>query len=150
MTSLELWNRVGEVHELAVCQTTLMQLLSRSPLTYLLLQRIGNLTDNLLAEILITNPLLSLRNVVIDYCHNVTGKFFWLLLEQPNILAGEMKFKEIIFCFLNILPYLYSCTDVRNKKDMILYGFLCVYLVVKFTIFLTFLVMRCRHCKGVR
>ena len=92
MTSLELWNRVGEVHELAVCQTTLMQLLSRSPLTYLLLQRIGNLTDNLLAEILIANPLLSLRNVVIDYCHNVTGKFFWLLLEQPNILAGEMKF----------------------------------------------------------
>ena len=47
----------------------------------------ANLTDELLLEILQLNRLLMLRNVVIDYCHNVTGRFFWLLLEQPNNLS---------------------------------------------------------------
>ena len=62
------------------------QLLCRAPLTYLLLQRIGNINDDLFASILQLNPLLSLRNVVVDYCHNVTERFLWLLLEQPNNL----------------------------------------------------------------
>lgn len=87
MTSLELWNKIGQDHELAICQNTLKQLLFRSPLTYLLLQRIGNLTDQLFAEILQMNPLLSLRNIVIDYCHNVTSRLFWQLLETPNNLS---------------------------------------------------------------
>ena len=62
------------------------QLLCRAPLNYLLLQRIGNINDDLFASILQLNPLLSLRNVVVDYCHNVTERFLWLLLEQPNNL----------------------------------------------------------------
>ena len=87
LSSLEIWNKIGQDHELAVCQNVLRQLLYRAPLTYLLLQRVANLTDELLLEILQMNRLLMLRNVVIDYCHNVTGRFFWLLLEQPNNLA---------------------------------------------------------------
>ena len=70
-------------------QGTLKQLLWRSPLNYLHLQRIANLTDDLLYEVLKENPLLTLSNVFINYCHNVTGRFFWALLEQPNTLAGE-------------------------------------------------------------
>ena len=87
LSSLEIWNRIGQDHELAVCQNVIRQLLYRAPLTYLLLQRIGNLTDELLMEILQFNRLLKLRNVVIDYCHQVTGRFFWQLLEQPNHLS---------------------------------------------------------------
>ena len=64
----------------------LKQLLCRAPLNYLLLQRIGNLNDDLFASILQVNPLLSLRNIVIDYCHNVTERIIWMLLEQPNNL----------------------------------------------------------------
>ena len=37
-------------------------------------------------EVLSMNRLLELRNVVIDYCHNISGRFIWLLLEQPNEL----------------------------------------------------------------
>ena len=86
---LEIWNRVGQDHEFSVCQGTLKQLLWRSPLNYLHLQRIANLTDDLLFEVLKANPLLTLRTVFINYCHNVTGRFFWALLEQPNTLEGE-------------------------------------------------------------
>ena len=86
LQSLELWNNIGQDHELTVCQNTLKQLLFRSPLDYVLLQRIGNLTDDLFKEILQMNRLLTLRNVVIDYCHNITGRLFWMLLEQPNKL----------------------------------------------------------------
>ena len=85
--SLEIWNKIGQDHELAVSQSVLMQLLCRAPLTYVLLQRIANLTDELLMEVLSMNRLLQLRNVVIDYCHNISGRFIWLLLEQPNNLA---------------------------------------------------------------
>lgn len=85
LTSLELWNKMD--HELAICHNTLKQLLFRSPLTYILLQRIGNLTDEVFADILKINPLLTLRNAVIDYCHNITGRLFWMLLEQPNCLS---------------------------------------------------------------
>ena len=52
LESLEIWNRVGEDHEFSVCQGTLKQLLMRSPLNYLLLRRIANLTDDLLIEVL--------------------------------------------------------------------------------------------------
>lgn len=84
--SLEIWNKIGQDHELAVSQNVLMQLLCRAPLTYVLLQRIANLTDEVLMEVLSMNRLLELRNVVIDYCHNISGRFIWLLLEQPNEL----------------------------------------------------------------
>jgi hypothetical protein len=85
LTSLELWNGMG--NEWAICCNTLKQLLLRAPLTYMLLQRIGNLTDQLIASVLALNPLLTLRNVVIDYCHNVTISLFWQLLQQPNELS---------------------------------------------------------------
>ena len=49
--------------------------------------RVGNLNDDLFASILQLNPLLTLRNVVIDYCHNISERFFWQLLEQPNNLS---------------------------------------------------------------
>ena len=52
-----------------------------------LLQRIANLTDDIMMQIIQMNPLLSLRNMVIDYCHNITGKALWMFLEQPNILS---------------------------------------------------------------
>jgi len=87
LTSLELWNKIGQNHELAVSDNVLIQLLFRAPLTYLLLQRVGSLTDDLFSMILGMNPLLTLRNVVIDYCHNVSGKIFWMLLEHPNNLS---------------------------------------------------------------
>ncbi len=88
LSSLELWNKIGLNHELAICQNTLKQLLYRSPLTYLLLQRIANLTDELMEEILQMNPLLTLRNVVIDYCHNVTGKIFWMFLGKTKLIIS--------------------------------------------------------------
>ena len=87
LSSLEIWNKIGHDHELAVPASVLMQLLGRAPLTYLLLQRIANLTDELFMEVLSLNRLLQLRNVVLDYCHNITGRFIWLLLEQPNKLS---------------------------------------------------------------
>ena len=62
----------------------------KAPLTYLLLQRIGNLTDDLVTSILQVNQLLSLRNLVFDYCHSVTVASFWALLLQPNNL-GVMR-----------------------------------------------------------
>ena len=89
LESLEIWNTVGQDYEFSLCQGTLKQLLMRSPLNYLLLRRIPNLTDDLLIEVLKANPLLNLSTVFVDYCHNVTGRFFWLLLEQPNTLSGE-------------------------------------------------------------
>ncbi len=90
MTSLELWNKIGQEHEYAVATTTIRQLLYKAPLTYLLLQRIGNLTDELVASILEVNRMLDLRNVVIDYCHNVTVATMWAFLLQPNNL-GVMR-----------------------------------------------------------
>ena len=87
---------MGQDHEFSVCQGTLKQLLMRSPLNYLLLQRVANLTDDLLFEVLKANPLLTLNTVFIDYCHNVTGRFFWAFLEQPNTLSGEKFHPKIV------------------------------------------------------
>ena len=111
LESLEIWNRVGEDFEFSLCQGTLKQLLMRSPLNYLLLRRIPNLTDDLLIEVLKANPLLNLSTVFVDYCHNVTGRFFWLLLEQPNTLSGKKFHPKIGLLNSNIvrrLPWLYA------------------------------------------
>ena len=96
LLKLEIWNKYGQENEWLIGANVIKQLLSRAPLiNYLLLQRIGNFNDDLFASILQVNPLLSLRNVVVDYCHNVTERFLWMLLEQPN----NLEVWNVLFCF---------------------------------------------------
>ena len=87
LENLELWNQFGQEHEWCISTNMIKQLLFRAPLKYLLLQRVGNLNDDLFSKILQYNPLLTLKNVVVDYCHNISSRFLWQLLEQPNMLS---------------------------------------------------------------
>ena len=110
LCKLEIWNKYGQENEWLIGANVLKQLLCRAPLNYLLLQRIGNFNDDLFASILQVNPLLSLRNIVIDYCHNVTERIIWMLLEQPNNLEVWILIKE------SILDILFSSNHNIHKS----------------------------------
>ena len=86
LKKLELWNRnnrwgSSDSFQYSVCSNTLRQLMTFSDLDFLLLYKIETMTDQLFAEILAQNQLLSLNNVVFDHCQAITSATIWKVIK---------------------------------------------------------------------
>ena len=82
--SFEIWNKASNRY--TFCEMGLKQLMFNSPLQRFLLKQVGTFSDETMESVLQANRLLTLENVVLDHCENVTAKTAWKLLEQPNLM----------------------------------------------------------------
>ncbi len=89
------WLRVAYQQGASVGQSDLLMLLSHSPdLRYLHLNKLNDLTNEIMATVLEANPMENLENLTLQDCHHITVDAVWPFLLTEN----ELRTLELENC----------------------------------------------------